>query len=118
MRLLLTGTIAVFLVALWFHHSETRRQLVADAPSLPVRFAHADHREENCIGCHHNFADGTGDGLCLNCHEDSQAVGHLLELHFHGLCRGCHIKRQAAGADRGPVRRCGDCHAIDSAHAG
>ena len=115
MRLLLAGSLAVLLLAFWFHTSRTRLELVAGAPLLPVTFAHVDHREENCIGCHHNFADGTGDGLCFECHERSAAVGHLLESHFHGLCRDCHTERQAAGADHGPVRRCRDCHVADAA---
>ena len=38
--------------------------------ALPLTFAHADHRSVNCIDCHHNFADTTGQGLCLACHRN------------------------------------------------
>ena len=112
-RLLIGGVVAALALAVWFWTSETQRRLVAGAPSLPVNFAHVDHRTENCVGCHHNFVDRTGSGLCFDCHERSEQVGHLLEAQFHGLCRDCHVTRQAAGEPHGPTRRCLDCHVTD-----
>ncbi len=114
MRLLIAAILTTLALAAWFNPSEMRRRLVADAATLPVSFAHADHREENCIDCHHNFNDQTGDGLCLDCHERSQAVAHLLEDQFHGLCRTCHAQRQAEGLPHGPTRRCLACHVADA----
>ena len=42
--------------------------MVDTRPLLPLTFAHLDHREVNCITCHHNFTDDTGQGLCIDCH--------------------------------------------------
>ncbi len=114
MRVLVAGVLAVLFLTVWFWTSETQRRWVAQAPLLPVSFAHTDHRAENCVDCHHNFVDRTGTGLCFDCHERSAEVGHLLETQFHGLCRGCHMERQVAGEPHGPTRRCLDCHVADS----
>jgi len=113
-RLLIAAILAAFALAAWFHPSEMRRRLVADAAPLPLSFAHADPREENCSDGHNNFSAQTGDGLCLDCHERSQAVGHLLGEQFHGLCRTCHMQRQADGLPHGPTRRCLACHVADA----
>jgi len=110
MRLLAAAILTAIVLTAWFYPSEIRHYLVAEADTLPVNFAHADHRDENCIACHHNFADRTGDGLCLNCHERSASVGHLLEEHFHDLCRSCHVQRRADGLAHGPLRECQGCH--------
>jgi predicted CXXCH cytochrome family protein len=83
--------------------------------ALPLTFAHADHRSVNCIDCHHNFADTTGQGPCLACHRSTPALAAALEVEFHDLCRGCHVRTRRAGNDAGPVRRCSECHAPDTA---
>lgn len=83
--------------------------------TLPLTFAHADHRTVNCIDCHHNFSDTTGQGLCLDCHRSTPELAAALEVQFHTLCRGCHVRTRQAGNDAGPVRRCSDCHRPDTA---
>ncbi len=113
MRTLAAAIAASLVLAAWFWQSNVRQRLVTAAPTLPVHFAHADHRNENCVGCHHNFADHTGDGLCFDCHERSAEVGHLLEAQFHDMCRGCHLQRQAQGLEHGPTRHCRQCHVTD-----
>ncbi len=83
-------------------------------PILPMTFAHRDHVGQNCLVCHHNYADDTGDAACMFCHVDDERVADLLEPQFHELCMGCHLERQRAGDAHGPVRRCVDCHLEES----
>jgi len=85
----------------------------ASAEILPMNFAHLDHAQENCIDCHHNYVDGTGGGLCMNCHVTDQTIWPLLEYQFHDLCRGCHAEKAALGEDGGPPRECMACHLGD-----
>lgn len=80
---------------------------------LPMHFAHVDHRSVNCIECHHNYLDDTGDGPCMFCHVTSQELWPLLEDQFHSLCRGCHIDRAARGDGDRPPRQCIRCHLGD-----
>jgi len=84
----------------------------ADA-RLPMTFAHADHRAQNCIRCHHEFTDRSGQGLCLDCHLRDAKIRPLLETQFHALCRGCHVEQRRLGNTAGPTRRCYDCHHED-----
>jgi len=80
---------------------------------LPMNFAHNDHVPVNCVECHHNYVDGTGGGLCMNCHVTDPQVWPLFEQQFHGLCRGCHEEKAALGEAGGPPRRCIACHMGD-----
>lgn len=83
-----------------------------DSPGgvLPMTFAHADHVQQNCLVCHHNYVDDTGDGACMFCHVADERVANLLERQFHDLCMGCHIDEQSKGGEHGPTRRCVACH--------
>jgi len=83
------------------------------SPLLPVNFAHLDHQEVNCITCHHNFVDASGDGLCLDCHKRDPDIAPQMETMFHDLCRGCHVDRQRQHLDAGPRRACLSCHQGD-----
>lgn len=80
---------------------------------LPMTFAHADHKEEACVTCHHNFTDGLGFGNCMTCHVSDKEVWPVLETQFHTLCRSCHEERDAEGKASGPVRACVACHLVD-----
>jgi len=80
---------------------------------LPMSFAHEDHIPVNCVDCHHNYVDGTGGGLCMNCHVTDQQVWPLFEQQFHDLCRGCHEEKAALGEAGGPPRQCIGCHLGD-----
>ena len=82
---------------------------------LAVTFAHADHIEQACIDCHHNFVDDTGMGMCFDCHKSHADVSAQIEEHFHSLCRGCHIEHALAGEEHGSTRACLACHQPDSA---
>lgn len=68
----------------------------------------------NCITCHHNFVDDTGNGLCFDCHKTHPAVNLEIESQFHTLCRGCHAERRNDGEASGPVRACNHCHEPDA----
>ena len=101
-------------------------ELVINAPSnsqvvhtgstrmLAVNFAHADHSEQNCIACHHNYIDDTGNRPCFECHMTDPEVSQLIETQFHELCRGCHIDNQVENKEHGPTRQCITCHVADS----
>jgi len=80
------------------------------APRVPMAFAHADHHERNCIACHHNFADTSGQGLCIDCHVRDAALRAHLEAQFHALCRGCHVDLRRQREASGSVRPCRSCH--------
>ena len=82
-------------------------------PVLPMTFAHIDHKGLNCIGCHHNYADNTGSGVCMHCHLADEDLNGLLRQQFHELCMGCHVEKQQAGEDHGPIRQCVECHTAD-----
>jgi len=80
---------------------------------LPLNFAHADHVDQQCVECHHNFIDDTGGGLCLDCHKTDPEVSSLIEEQFHDLCRNCHIEQQVLAEAHGPTRECIACHIRD-----
>ena len=87
-----------------FNHSPT---------NLPMTFAHADHAQQQCVKCHHNYQDDTGQGLCLECHKFDPKIAYLMREQFHGLCMGCHMEKNAEGEDAGPLRSCRACHTVD-----
>jgi len=106
---------AIFLTAHRFTDNQDNPQVVPHpaANMLAVKFAHADHVEQNCVECHHNFVDNTGTGMCFDCHKTDPEVAHLIEEQFHELCRNCHIEHQAGREAHGPTRQCVRCHVKD-----
>jgi Class III cytochrome C family len=112
-RRVITGAMVVVLLALAIAARHGRRDAIETRPLLPLTFAHVDHRSVNCITCHHNFVDSTGQGLCINCHKTNSKVRLEIEPIFHTLCRDCHVAKRTSGEDAGPVRRCADCHTAD-----
>lgn len=82
---------------------------------LPMTFAHADHRRQQCVSCHHNYQDDSGQGLCLDCHRTDPDVSHLFREQFHGLCMGCHTETRSDFQSAGPLRSCAACHTADDA---
>jgi hypothetical protein len=109
------AVITVAIALLVFGAGRWRDRMLDTNPMLPLSFAHADHRGVNCITCHHNFTDGTGQGLCIDCHKMDPKIRLQIQPMFHTLCRDCHIEKHAKGEDAGPVRGCVDCHVADDA---
>jgi DMSO/TMAO reductase YedYZ heme-binding membrane subunit len=85
------------------------------ASRLALDFPHEKHGAVNCLTCHHNYADGTGAALCVECHRSRRAdlrAGPLAR--FHGFCLDCHrhpsAPLQAQAHGHGPVSGCRVCH--------
>jgi DMSO/TMAO reductase YedYZ heme-binding membrane subunit len=83
------------------------------ATRLELDFPHDKHGAVNCLTCHHNYADGTGASLCVECHRSQRAdlrAGPLAR--FHGFCLDCHRHPSAAleAHGHGPVSGCRICH--------
>ena len=88
-----------------------REPVVARAAPLKVDFPHDRHREVNCIECHHNFVDRTGNGGCFSCHRSGRAELRLgAEARFHDFCLGCHRDPRPAFEHHGPTTGCSSCH--------
>jgi hypothetical protein len=82
---------------------------------LALDFPHDKHGAVNCLTCHHNYADGTGAALCVECHRSRRAdLRAGAEARFHGFCLDCHRHPSAALAAQthahGPVSGCRVCH--------
>ena len=115
-RNLVTGAVVLAIIlGVGYLFREYQEGARATAPMLPVNFAHIDHTTVNCVLCHHNFIDSTGQGLCFDCHKTDTSVAALIETQFHDLCRDCHIEKQQLGEAGGPTRQCISCHEGDDA---
>jgi hypothetical protein len=83
------------------------------ASRLALDFPHDKHGAVNCLTCHHNYADGTGAALCVECHRSQRAdLRAGAEARFHGFCLDCHRHPSASleGHAHGPVSGCHICH--------
>ncbi len=113
--LLVTSVLMVLVLAALSSPWAKQQKPQRFTPDLPMTFDHQTHREQQCIDCHHNFVDDSGQGLCLECHVSDRKLSALLEQQFHELCQGCHIEQQVAGQSHGPIRVCLACHQEDEA---
>ena len=89
-----------------------REPFLRRSERLVLDFPHDKHRAVNCIQCHHNFTDRSGDDSCISCHRSGRAdirVG--VEAGFHDFCLGCHRDPPAYLTGQGPVTGCNTCHA-------
>jgi DMSO/TMAO reductase YedYZ heme-binding membrane subunit len=86
------------------------------ASRLELDFPHDKHGAVNCLTCHHNYADGTGASLCVECHRSQRAdLRAGAEARFHGFCLDCHRHPSAsleAQHKHGPVSGCQVCHRV------
>jgi hypothetical protein len=112
-RYAVSGVVAVVSTAAVVIAWSYRPSMIDSRPLLPMTFAHADHRDVNCVLCHHNFTDDTGSGLCIDCHKTNVDIRAEIEPMFHTMCRDCHVSKHADGEDAGPVRQCKHCHTTD-----
>ena len=51
-----------------------REPLFHRGNSIPLDFPHGKHGMVNCLICHHNYADGRGWGLCVQCHRSTERI--------------------------------------------
>jgi DMSO/TMAO reductase YedYZ heme-binding membrane subunit len=113
---LIVGTVAACAVAILSLlpssvGAELREPLFQRASRLPLDFPHGKHVAVNCLTCHHNYADGTGASLCVECHRSGRAdLKEGVEARFHGFCFECHRHPEATFAKHGPVSGCAGCH--------
>jgi Ferric reductase like transmembrane component/Class III cytochrome C family len=88
-----------------------REPLIARTSRLELDFPHDKHGAVNCLTCHHNYADGTGAALCVECHRSRRAdLRAGVEAQFHGFCFECHRHPSASLKAHGPVAGCHICH--------
>jgi len=111
--LLLSLAVLVALVMLSTSTERYRKSQTPPTILLPMTFAHIDHTEQQCVACHHNYQDDTGQGLCLECHRTDETVNFLIEEQFHDLCMGCHTGKNHKNEETGPMRHCAACHTQD-----
>ncbi len=105
----------VFIALLYTSSSHYRfRQAERYQADLPMTFDHQTHAEQRCVGCHHNFIDNSGQGLCIQCHVNDAELNTQFERQFHRFCRGCHEEKQLLGEKHGPIRICSECHTTDT----
>jgi hypothetical protein len=88
-----------------------REPILQRASRPPLDFPHGKHAAVNCLTCHHNYADGTGASLCVECHRSARAdLKEGAEARFHSFCFECHRHPDAAFTKHGPVSGCAGCH--------
>lgn len=82
---------------------------------LVLDFPHDKHRAVNCIDCHHDYVDRSGQGSCISCHRRASAAIRVgAEARFHDFCLGCHRDSPVSLTRQGPVTGCDTCHAPTS----
>jgi hypothetical protein len=63
-------------------------------------FPHDQHREVNCLVCHHNMVDHAGIASCIACHRKNRCA----EATFYVFCADCHGRLASEGHKHGPTR--------------
>jgi predicted CXXCH cytochrome family protein len=88
-----------------------REPFLRRSEPLVLGFPHEKHRAVNCITCHHNFVDRSGEDSCISCHRSGRAAIRVgAEARFHDFCLGCHRDPPAYLTGHGPVTGCDTCH--------
>jgi len=89
-----------------------REPFLRRSERLVLDFPHDKHRAVNCILCHHNYVDRSGEDSCISCHRSGRASIQVgAEARFHEFCLGCHRDPPAYVTGHGPVTGCDTCHA-------
>lgn len=114
--LVLLLLISTLITVMFWASTESYKKENIEITILPMTFAHIDHAKEQCVACHHNFQDNTGQGLCIICHQTDERVSFLVEEQFHSLCMGCHTEKQHKNEKSGPMRHCAACHTKEEPH--
>jgi predicted CXXCH cytochrome family protein len=88
-----------------------REPVLRRSERLALDFPHDKHRAVNCVLCHHDYLDRSGEGSCVSCHRsDRSAIQVGAEARFHDFCLGCHRDPPPYLTARGPVTGCASCH--------
>jgi hypothetical protein len=88
-----------------------KAQVVRRKEPLLVDFPHGKHGEVQCLQCHHNYKDGTGLEVCINCHRsDRKDLRAGAEARFHDFCLRCHRDPPKPLKKHGPTTGCKTCH--------
>ena len=94
-----------------FVDAALREPVIHRPTRLELDFPHEKHGAVNCLACHHNYADGTGSALCIECHRSDRTDLKMgAEARFHGFCFECHRHPSASLKGHGPVSGCLVCH--------
>ncbi len=114
-RLLLVIILAALAALLALMRSGTalalREPFLRRSEPLVLGFPHDKHRAVNCILCHHNFVDRTGQDSCIGCHRSHRAAIRIgAEARFHDFCLACHRDPPVYLSGHGPVTGCETCH--------
>ncbi len=88
-----------------------REPFLRRSERLVVGFPHDKHRAVNCVACHHDYLDRSGEDSCVSCHRSGRPVIRVgAEARFHDFCLGCHRDPPAYLTGAGPVTGCDTCH--------
>jgi predicted CXXCH cytochrome family protein len=88
-----------------------REPFLRRSERLALDFPHDKHRAVNCIQCHHDYVDRSGEGSCVSCHRGTGAAIRVgVEARFHDFCLGCHRDPPPHLSGHGPVTGCDTCH--------
>lgn len=114
-RLVLAAVLCSFVALLALLPGTTvlamREPFLERSVRLPLDFPHDKHRALNCIQCHHDYVDRSGEESCVSCHRSGRtAVRVGAEARFHDFCLGCHRDPPAYLTSHGPVTGCDTCH--------
>lgn len=114
-RLVLGIVIGALVVLLGLLHAGTtlamREPFLRRSERLTVDFPHDKHRAVQCVHCHHDYVDRSGQESCVSCHRSGRALIRVgAEARFHDFCLGCHRDPPAYLSGAGPVTGCSTCH--------
>jgi predicted CXXCH cytochrome family protein len=88
-----------------------REPFLRRSERLVLDFPHDKHRAVNCVLCHHDYLDRSGEGSCISCHRSGRSAIQVgAEARFHDFCLGCHRDPPAYLTGHGPVTGCDTCH--------
>ena len=88
-----------------------REPFLSRSERLAINLPHDKHRAVNCVQCHHDYVDRSGQESCVSCHRSGRAALRVgAEARFHDFCLGCHRDPPAYLPGAGPVTGCSTCH--------
>jgi|SRR6516225_11751914 len=111
LTIVLGSLVALFAVLRGGTALALREPFLRRSEPLVLGFPHEKHLPVNCITCHHNFVDRSGEDSCISCHRSGRAAIRVgAEARFHDFCLGCHRDPPPYLTGHGPVTGCDTCH--------